>query len=192
MKKKKGWAVFMSFLHHGPRFIWANLFGFFAWIGILFRLAFSKELKDNYKANKFAWDNIKDIDDLCKFFKDVYQYKWDGYKGFFDHNNGKLEFLTVFGDCDDMGYWACKKIKEIYKGRLDFCKMRGYADLTATPPFYHYDCVYRFKDEQDYHLFNYGKIKTGLNIEELDEEMKNMYQISYKFKDLVSWDCNYR
>jgi len=183
---KKG---FMWYLHHGLRVIWANLFGFLVHIKYLFVLRSNKQAYARYKGNQEKWNITASVDDLRAFFKDVYRYKWDGPKGLFDHNNYDIEFFADFGDCDDVGHYVCQKLRQIYGKKLEYCKTRGYADLSAKPAFWHYDCVYKFKDENEYHLFNYGYVQSSRTIAGLDDAMTDLYGSSYEFKGLVSWPC---
>ena len=182
----------MWFLHHFIRVIWANLFGVFAHWYYAMKMRTDTDAYGQYWEHQDKWNHISSLEELQAFVRTDYEYKWDGYKGFFDHNNFSLEWFYKFGDCDDMGYYAYKKIKSLYGDKLEYCRMRGYADLTAKPAFYHYDCVFKFKDSGDYQLFNYGKIKTGKSLKELDNIMEKLYDKSYEFKKMVSWDCYWR
>lgn len=172
----------MWLLHHFVRVIWANLFGFIMWLRCLPRR--SKAL---YKQRRKMWDCITDIDGLIDFIRNVYSYKFDGYKGIFDHNNYPLEFFTQFGDCDDVAAYACRKLKEIYGGELDYCSVRGFSNLKVG--FWHYDCVYKLRHERCYRLFNYGNILLADSIAEIDETMRQLYSRKYELDHLTTWRC---
>lgn len=190
---KKGYKIRqfgMFMMHHFLRVIWANLFGLIMHIVYLFKVRINKDLWDQYKSNQAKWNAVYSDEDLAEFIKNDYEYKWDGYKGAFDHNNFSLEFFTEFGDCDDVGHYVCKKLKQIYGNELEYCKTRGYAELKSSPPMWHYDCVYKFKGDDKYILFNYGRMNKGDSIDDLDKTMTNIYSKSYRFKEgVISWPC---
>lgn len=172
----------MWILHHFVRVIWANLFGFCVWIGKLFTAD-----RNLYKQRKMLWNDIKDIDGLVDFIRNVYQYKFDGYKGAFDHNNFPLEFFTQFGDCDDVATYAKKKLRQIYGNDLQYCEIRGFSNLGVK--FWHYDCVYKLRTEYEYRLFNYGNIQTALSLRDIDEVMRQLYSRSYELDHVTGWRC---
>ena len=181
----------MWFIHHFLRVIWANLFGFLVHIKYCFEMRFNKDLFNEYTKNQETWNNIRSIQELVMFMSGKYVYKWDGHKGLFDHNNFSFEWFAKWGDCDDVGHYICKKMREIYKDELEYCETRGFADLTAKPAFWHYDCVYKFKNSDHYNLFNYGHIKTGKDLNEIDYEMTKIYCGNYKFNKMVGWTCHW-
>lgn len=181
----------MSILHHTLRTIWANLFGLFTAIGYGFKFIFSKKARKNYKDNKSNWKNIRDMIDLKNFIKNIYIYKYDGPKGIFDHNNFGIEWYQKFGDCDDVANWVCKKIKELFpKEKIEYCAVYGFADLKAL--FWHYDVIYKFKENNSYHLFNYGKMNSLEKIEDAGKTMTNIYSSMYpNIKNMKVWKCNW-
>jgi len=182
---------FMWYMHHGLRVIWANVFGFFVHVRYMLLIRKDKQAYVRYKGNVERWNSVIDDNELAEYIKNVYQYKWDGPKGLFDHNNFPIEFFTDFGDCDDVGHYICQKLKSMYGKDLEYCKTRGYAELSAKPAFWHYDCVYKFKGQDEYILFNYGRRNRGKSIEELDRTMEKIYASSYKINELVSWPCEW-
>ena len=184
MRYSKG----MSFVHHFLRVIWANIGKFFVWDGYKFAHIFSKKVREVYKANLEKWNKIDSFMGLVSFFQNDYKYKWDGPKGIFDHNNSKLEFFTKFGDCDDVGFYACKKLKEIYKDNIEECFVIGFAQLDKK--FWHYDCCFKVKNKNYYQLFNYGRVLIGNTLEEATEKMQNNYK-SYNLTNLKYWKCKY-
>lgn len=182
----------MWFLHHFIRVIWANLFGAFVHLYYAFKMRVDKVMYQDYREHQDEWNQIVTLEELIAYVKTTYFYSWDGYKGLFDHNNFSLEWFYKFGDCDDIGYYVCKKLKAIFENELEYCCMRGFADLSAEPKFWHYDCVFKFKGSDDYQLFNYGDVKTGKTLKELDFIMEKLYNENYKFKKMVSWECKWR
>ena len=172
----------MWILHHFVRVIWANLFGVIMWLRCLPRR--SKAL---YKQRRKMWDCITDIDGLIDFIRNVYTYKFDGYKGIFDHNNYPLEFFTQFGDCDDVATYAKKKLRQIYGQELQYCEVRGFSNLGRK--FLHYDCVYKLRTECDYRLFNYGNIQTASSLRGIDEVMRQLYSRRYELDHVTGWQC---
>ena len=180
----------MFIMHHFIRVIWANLFGGIMHIVYALKLRTNKELWEKYKKNQAKWDAIISDVELAEFIKNDYKYKWDGPKGAFDHNNFSLEFFTDFGDCDDVGHYVCKKLKAIYGDELEYCKTHGFSELGAKPPFWHYCCIYKFKNQDQYILFNYGQRNTGDSIEGIEKIMTEIYSKTYKFKKgVVTWPC---
>lgn len=172
----------MWFVHHFLRTVWANIMGFF------FNLAFLND--KSYAMKKKQFDELRELTDLQNWFRDVYKYKWDCYKGILDHNNFEHEFICSNGDCEDMAYYACKKLKKMYNGSLSYCRMRGYANLSKK--FWHYDCVFQFNGDGDYYLFNYGNTKSGKSFKELDGIMCEMYKKKYNLDKVTSWECIWR
>lgn len=180
----------MWFLHHFVRVIWANILGMVYNTVYAFRLCFDKKLRDKCADNMEKWGKIDSIDSLIKYIKDVYIYKYDGYKGFIDHNNYNLEWFSAFGDCDDIAYWVFQAIKSIYGDKLEYCQVHGFADLSAKPKFWHYDCVYKLRDEDFYVLFDYGRLhKLPDNKQSLSDKMTNIYGSSYKTNKMTNWKC---
>lgn len=180
----------MWFLHHFVRVIWSNILGIIYNIIYSFKLAFNKELRQKCSENLLKWSKIDNLDGLVDYIKNVYSYKYDGPKGFIDHNNYLLEWFTAFGDCDDVAYWIYKKLKGIYEDKLEYCSVHGFADLSAKPKFWHYDCVFKFKGDSKYTLFNYGRLNRVDNLNEaLSDKMVYLYDGTYKFKKMTNWKC---
>lgn len=171
----------MWFLHHFLRSIWANI------LGVFFNIPYLAN--KSYAAKKEQFDNIRTLDDLQKWFQETYRYKWDGPKGILDHNNFMHEFICSNGDCDDMAFYACKKLKQLFGKNLYYCKVRGYANLGKK--FWHYDCVFQFYYSGDIYLFNYGKCRTGKSFRELDDIMRGLYS-RYEMDKITSWECLWR
>lgn len=105
-----------------------------------------------YKANLQSYNDIQTIADLVVWFKDIYKYKADPGKGFFDHDKNKIEFFYDFGDCDSMGLWSRLWFqKHNINAKRVFMTVKGqFAESTHT------DCFYYQNDKV--YLFNYGKI----------------------------------
>ena len=180
----------MSFLHHFIRVIWANFLGWIYDIIYSFKLL-NKNQKSKYEEHKKLWKSISTLSELVDFVKGIYIYKYDGPKGYIDHNNFEKEWLTEFGDCDDMAVWTCKKIKEIYSKELECCNVYGFADLSAKPKFWHYDCVYKFKGSNGYVLFNYGRLNKLKDLSELGDKMTLIYGKSYAINKMKVWKCRW-
>jgi hypothetical protein len=172
----------MWILHHFVRVIWANLFGLIT----LIKYSISGN-KDEYLKNKRVYDDITTIDQLIEWTRRVYRYKWDGWRGAFDHNNFYREFFTDYGDCDDLARYACKKIKQIYGDELQYCYVKGFSDLSCG--FWHYDCVYKLRAEYECRLYNYGNIQSAMTLNDLDNVMRELYSAKYEFKRMTSWRC---
>lgn len=172
----------MWLLHHFVRVIWANLFG----LTMLIKYSVC-DRRELYRQNKKTYDDIDSIDSLIEWTKKVYRYKWDGWKGAFDHNNFNREFFTDFGDCDDIARYACMKIKQIYGDELQYCYVKGFSDLSCG--FWHYDCVYKLQHEYECRLYNYGNIQSAMSLNDLDNVMCELYSAKYEFRHMVSWRC---
>lgn len=169
--------IIMFIVHHTVRTLWSMFFGSIYAIFYWF-IHFKSE---NYKQNKEKWDKIKLLPDLILFFTDVYQYKWDGNRGFFDHDNSIWEFLVNFGDCDDMARFAAKKLRKIgYKARRV-----GFFCLKTKS--WHYDCMFVDKDGL-YHLFNYGNILSGKTKDDCFSIFSQTWK-NYPKSDTVNWRC---
>lgn len=175
----------MRFLHF-LRFFWANIFGLACDIVWIFKIVFNAEIRERYKDNLATYEEVFTMADLVNFFFSRYRYKWDGPKGLFDHNNYKHEFFSTFGDCDDVARWSHKKLKEFgYK-----CCVVGFADLSAEPKFWHYDCMFTVSDIA--FLFNYGKCITlkGYDTKSAAAAMSEIYGKNYKWnKGIKAWEC---
>lgn len=176
----------MSFIHHFLRIIWANI------IGAVYALIYALKKDADYKNHLKEWNRVQNISQLADFFRKTYGYKWDGPKGLFDHNNFKREFFSSFGDCEDAAWYAMKKLKQIYGDNLELCSMFGFADLSAKPKFWHYDCIFKFRGNDVYFLFNYGRIQSDASLDGLKGIMEGMYASKYEFKKLEMWKCLWR
>ena len=162
----------MLFIVKYIRPIWSNFFKLIFWV-ITFINNFNEIKRLNYEINKDIWNNLKDVADLNFYFKNNYKYNWDGIYGILDHDNSKLEFLSTFGDCDDMGKFSELKLKELgYQAWRIFIEGKNIFSN-------HFDCI--FKNKDSYYLFNYGDNKildtTNLKSSTLDI-LNKMYENS--------------
>jgi hypothetical protein len=109
--------IFMWIIHHFIRPLWSIPIALGGFIYYFFwRL--KKQNNVIYKKNKKAWDDIKSLDELVSFFKNIYQYKYDGHIGILDHDNTPFEFYSSYGDCDDMARYITKKLRKLgYKAK---------------------------------------------------------------------------
>lgn len=144
------------FLHFFVRPIWSGLFNLFIFIPKhLWLFAFSPIDRNKYLSNKKVWNEIKDIDELVKFFKNNVKYVWDGPKGGLDHDNTNLEFFMRGFDCDDAGRLPYKLIKrkkmvsEVYWIGIIGPKLYSW----------HYDCLFNWNDK--WYLLNQGNLLIG-------------------------------
>ena len=172
--------IVMFIIHHTFRTLWSVIIGFFYAIGYFLIHLSDKE----WKTKKLKWDNIKSLDELTAFFKDDFEYKWDGKNGILDHDNSIWEFIESYGDCDDAAKFAAKKLRKIgYKAwRIGiFCrKTRSW----------HYDCMFvgSVGNQKYYYLFNYGKVLSGKTKEEVLLAFCRSW-VNYPEDKTVYWRC---
>ncbi len=173
--------IILHFLRCG----WANIFGFFCDIYWLIRITFNTEIRERYKDNLATYNEVWTIADLMNFFTTRYKYRYDGHKGVFDHNNFKHEFFSAFGDCEDVARYACKKLKDFnYE-----CCIVGFADLSAKPKFWHYDCMFEIHGLA--FLFNYGHCVPlkSYDTKSAAAVMSEIYGKNHKWKSMKVWKC---
>jgi hypothetical protein len=126
-------------------------------VGLVYALVYSilyivsKNHCTAYKNNKIAWDSINDFAGLVDYFKKDFKYNYDGPLGIIDHVNFGIEFFIQGGDCDDMAYWACKKMREIgMYARVVFVYGNGIQN-------WHFDCLFDQWDDFYLKCFNFGR-----------------------------------
>lgn len=149
----------MFFIHHFIRPIWSALFKGIYFIFSLFKLL-NKKNREKYKTNKNFYNSIDCIETLQNFFRTVYNYEWDGWRGLFDHDNSELEFLIDFGDCDDVATYSLKKMK-LFKG-IKKCFKVGLIGPRINS--WHYDTY--FETDTGCYLFNYGIFIKGNSLKD--------------------------
>lgn len=173
--------ILMFIVHHTFRTLWSMI------IGLIYAVAywFIHFKSHSWKENKKKWDEIELLPDLILFFSDVYQYKWDGKGGLFDHDNSIWEFLVNFGDCDDAARFAAKKLRKLgYKARRV-----GFFCLKTKS--WHYDCMFTGvvdDGKTHYYLFNYGKVLSGKTKKEVLQEFYKNWS-NYPEGKTVCWQC---
>lgn len=103
----------MRFFVKFIRPLWAYPIGaiYAAAYGLLF--LFSQKHRVKYYVNRARWNSITTLHGLQDYFQSNFKYKYDGPRGIIDHHNIGIEFFMHGGDCDDMAFWACKKLKSL-------------------------------------------------------------------------------
>ena len=135
--------------------IWSTLGKMAYWIFYRIQLETSPALAVKYLSNKNAWEAVRDLTSLCRYFQTRFTYKPDGLAGtpeagLIDHDNSLLEFLCSGGDCDDAARFAVIKLRELgYQAtRWHFVS----EDIRK----YHFDAV--ILQALSVTLFNYGNL----------------------------------
>lgn len=162
---EKGILIFITYVF---RPIWSNIIKFLFWIIclVIFLRNSTKAKLCELSAKQF--DQIKDLGELCNYFRDKFKYSYDGYKGIFDHDNSRLEFFMRGGDCDDMAVYAKRKLKEFGYKPVRVFMMSG-EDLKSG----HMDCF--FEIDNKYFLFNYGRLIEGTDLGNCISNLNNFY-----------------
>lgn len=155
----------MWIMHHFIRPIWSTLFGLCFAIWYAFYYIFSKKAKAKYNLIKTTYLELNSIEEYRKWFIKKYVYKWDGYKGIFDHDNLPIEFYIGFDDCDGMALWTKRKLNKIGIKSAIRIGIKG-KKLSS----WHYDCAWYINGK--WHLFNYGMTIIGKTIEECIDNLE--------------------
>ena len=186
----KGNSFLWYLVHHFVRVIWANLLGIVFNIFYLFKQQIKNDLKTKYTNNYNHYKGIKTLSELQDFYRNTYIYKWDGdfskynskltfLNGLVDHNNFKREFFSVFGDCDDLGRWSAKALKNIEEV-ANIIPIGMYSASENQGLFWHYDCY--FEKQGKSYLFNYGNLIEGQDIKDC------IKRLLINYKRNIAWD----
>jgi len=141
---------------------------FIVWIKYVFMYMSQKTIRKRYKSNKKSYDEIKTLEELQDWFRLKYRYSSDVWNGLADHDNSQLEFFIKFGDCDDMAFYAKKKLNELGYNTKRVYMMRWKYNG-------HADCF--FTSNNEICLFNYGYIKKGNSLEECIAQLPRNYDL---------------
>lgn len=166
------------------------LFYFFKWL-----FTSKKTFNDRKTIWKYAYKNVNM---LKHFFRINYKYKYDLGLGFFDHDSSYFEWIFCYGDCDDMALYSKKALKNIgyeaYRvGIIGMTKWKPKSKHNLKPVL-HFDCLFvdRGKDNTiTYNLFNYGTIITGKSIEDVFNNLSDMYPSSFPKDHTKACFCLY-
>ncbi len=110
---------------------------------------------------------IKNLDDLCAYFRNHYTYRADPLKGLIDHRASTYEFFAANGDCDDMATYAQIALERLNKSYG--CQYECYF-IYAFPPDVrksHNDCFVYDKTMNIWFAFNFGKPAKATTLEAL-------------------------
>ena len=174
------WIMF-NILRIIPNVIFGSIFFLFYFFKWLFTS------KKTFNDRKTIWeDACKNIDQLKRFFRTNYKYKYDLGMGFFDHDSSYFEWILNFGDCDDMALYSKKALKkmgyEAYRiGIIGMTKWKFESKYNLKPVL-HFDCLFVNKDKDNnttYNLFNYGIVVTGKSVEDVLNNLSNIYSSSF-------------
>ena len=167
----------MWFLVKIIRPIYAYPLGLIFALIALIRVVSDIDLLRQYQDNVRAWEEIKTLEDLQNYFKTRYKYKSDGLGGLLDHHNFSIEFFSGGGDCDDMAFYAFKKLKDItLKSKIFTGYMASiYWMYGNGVTQWHFDCKYTSMENfNDSFWFNYG-LCTKETIMDKNDEYKKLY-----------------
>jgi hypothetical protein len=181
MKKFKIFLMFI--IHHFIRPIWSyGIFGIPYFLYYFCKYIFSKKQRELINKNKKKYFEKKEsILNFIIFWNLNYKgnYKYDGFKGLFDHVNSPFEFYQKIFDCDDASLYPFLYFK---KHNFNTIMIGLYGSSINS---WHYDCVVQ-EDVNKWVLFNQGNSIYGSSIDECIKILGNNWLI---FKDNIYWKC---
>lgn len=180
----------MWFVHHFIRVVWSLPIGLLYSVVYLIIFIVSENARIDYKNNKKRFFNHANLITFAIFFKDEFQYKWDGFgntnsklKGLLDHDNRPLEYFISWGDCDDSKY-IVETVSEMHNIIAYRIGMIGKGIKT-----WHYDCAIETweNNQKVYILFDYGRMIKGVSLQDCLEKLCYFY--NWNSKKLKWWVC---
>jgi len=128
---------------HFVRPLWSVPLSIISLIITVVKWVYKRDIFGKFKYNLGIWNSISSLDALTNVIKQKYSYRDEG---FFDRDKLLPEFLTHWGDCDDVALHVKRKLKELgLKAFRVFMYGKGIAHCDCA--FYYYDTLY---------FFNYG------------------------------------